>query len=153
MTTPVYTNRVCVGSLSDRQTEGPSQPGRARCSHADTEVICLPYWACICLALHRVTGWLPDTPSCCVLGKELGWRGTHINSGDERNLQMSCVLPGAKEAPLIQCCPLEKELHLPSFFFVLSQMTTRYEKGWVQHRWKARLNVRAAMEAADLPNL
>lgn len=139
MTTPIYT--VCVWG---RQTEGPVSLGgpdvpmqtqRWDVCHAE------PVFA-------RLSTESP--PGCLLPGADLCWeqstgRGANTQEMKERP-QMSCVSPGARGAHLTQPCPASKSKK--ALFF-----SPYIWGGLILVLLEARLNVRAAMEAADLTNL
>lgn len=93
---------------------------------------------------HQLAAWRLEPVSA---GERTGGREALTYTQEmKEGPQMSCVSPGAKGAHLTQPCPVEKDLF--------------YSLGWsVDARGtrlvslEAKLNVRAAMEAADLTRL
>ena len=142
--TQAHTDSMCRLSISliGRQTEGPAMLRGARCSHADTEVRCLSCRACL-----PGTSWLLGALSQCLLGKDPGGREvlTHTPKLKERP-QMSCVVAwGKKSTSRSVLSGAERSL-----LFLGSSVKARRI---CLVSLEAKLNVRAAIDAADLTKL
>lgn len=93
---------------------------------------------------HQLAAWHLEPVSS---GERTGGRETLTYTQEmKEEPQMSCVSPGAKGAHLTQPCPVEKDLFYSSGCSVDARGTCLVSL-------EARLNVRAAMEAADLTRL